>query len=205
MSIKEKILDIAEDMFLSRGYDSVSVRDITQAAGANVASVNYHFNCKKDLYREVFRRRLKKTSSKMLDFIEAELARIDKPDETDVIRTIVGAFIVRFLQSEDSEKFLTIISQEMSENGIARDIFLEEAVFPIHKMFHQAISAAHPDLPDEKLLLCISSIFGQIFHFIRAKSVIRLTVGREYNEDFVKTIIDHITEFSVNGIRGYNS
>jgi AcrR family transcriptional regulator len=198
-------MDVAEKLFFTHGYDSVSVRDITQSANANVASVNYHFNSKKDLYRDVFRRKLKATSGRMLEVIEKNLNAIDTPDEADVIRIIVGAFITRFLQSKDSENFLTIISQEMSESGIARDIFLEEAVYPIHKKFRETITSAHPGIKDEELLLCISSIFGQIFHFIRAKSVIRLTIGREYDEEFIKTIINHITQFSVSGIRGYSS
>jgi AcrR family transcriptional regulator len=43
---------------LSRGYRGSSIRLITDEAGANVASINYHFGSKRELFAELFRRRL---------------------------------------------------------------------------------------------------------------------------------------------------
>jgi len=40
---RERILDEAEALFAERGYYAVTVREITQAARCNLASVNYHF------------------------------------------------------------------------------------------------------------------------------------------------------------------
>jgi len=202
MSTKEKILDIAEDLFLSKGYDSVSVRDITQAAGANVASVNYHFNCKRDLYREVFKRKLGRLSKEKIQKIRAELDTETSPTLEHVVRSIVSGFLNDFLSSKESEKLLSIITNEMSENAIAQDILMEETVLPIHKVLRENIKLAHPALTDQKVAFCISSIFGQIFHFVRARSVIQQTAGHDYDKEFINTLIEHITEFSVRGIRG---
>ena len=202
MSTKGKIMDIAEEMFLVHGFDGVSVRDITNAAGANVASVNYHFNSKRDLYREVFKRKLRKLSKERMGQLQKAFADKEAPTLEEVIRGIVSIFLNDFLSSDESMKLLTILSSEMSETGVARDIFLEETVLPMHKIFRTYIKKAYPDLTDEKVTLCISSIFGQIFHFVRARAVIRRTVGREYDSAFIKDLIDHITDFSVRGIRG---
>src|SRR6056297_1114628 len=46
---RERILDAAEFLFGERGFESVSLRDITGRAGANVAAVNYHFGSKEKL------------------------------------------------------------------------------------------------------------------------------------------------------------
>ena len=40
---RERILKAAEALFAERGFETVSLRDITGAADANVAAVNYHF------------------------------------------------------------------------------------------------------------------------------------------------------------------
>ena len=202
MSTKDKIMDIAEEMFLVHGFDGVSVRDITKAAGANVASVNYHFNSKRDLYREVFKRKLRKLSKERMGQLQKAFADKEAPTLEEVIRSIVSIFLNDFLSSDKSMKLLTILSNEMSETGVARDIFLEESIFPMHKLVRTNIKKAYPRLSDEKVTLCISSIFGQIFHFVRARAVIRRTVGREYDSAFIKDLIDHITDFSVRGIRG---
>lgn len=46
---KRRLLDAAEPLFAERGFDAVSVRDVTQLAKANVAAVNYHFGSRDGL------------------------------------------------------------------------------------------------------------------------------------------------------------
>src|SRR5438445_6891162 len=55
---RERVLDTAERLFAEKGLEAVSVRDITQAAEANLGAVNYHFGTKEALITEVFERRL---------------------------------------------------------------------------------------------------------------------------------------------------
>ncbi|PIK14986.1 TetR family transcriptional regulator [Halobacteriovorax sp. JY17] len=51
---KCKILGVALKLFGCKGYDGTSVRDIAKEADVNLASVNYHFSNKQNLYFEVF-------------------------------------------------------------------------------------------------------------------------------------------------------
>jgi AcrR family transcriptional regulator len=55
---RERILDVAERLFMENGYEATSMRTITSVAEVNLAAVNYHFGSKEALLREVFRRRL---------------------------------------------------------------------------------------------------------------------------------------------------
>lgn len=54
---RERLLDAAERLFAQKGIDAVSVRDITEAAGANTASIHYHFGSKVDLVSAILERR----------------------------------------------------------------------------------------------------------------------------------------------------
>jgi AcrR family transcriptional regulator len=58
LDTRERILDVAERLFMENGYEGTSMRVITGAAEVNLAAVNYHFGSKEALLREVFRRRL---------------------------------------------------------------------------------------------------------------------------------------------------
>lgn len=50
---RERLLEAAEELFVERGYNHVTIRDICKTAGANVAAVNYYFRDKLGLYQEV--------------------------------------------------------------------------------------------------------------------------------------------------------
>ena len=53
---RERLLATAEELFATRGIDAVSVRDITEAAGANIAAVNYHFGSRRGLIDAIVER-----------------------------------------------------------------------------------------------------------------------------------------------------
>ena len=52
---RERILLASQKLFAEKGFDATSVRDLTTEARCNVASVNYYFGGKDNLYLETFR------------------------------------------------------------------------------------------------------------------------------------------------------
>ncbi len=199
-STRDKLLDAARVLFLERGYEGVSIRDITEVAGANVASINYHFGSKEDFYREVFRGMLLGSVSEMLRKLNEIVEEESPPDLNKVIRTYVEGFLGEFLTSRDAQNFVRLVSDEMSEQGLATDILVKEAAVPLHKVLKRAILAARPDIPPIKASLIIASVFGQMFHFVRARHIIHQTMDREYDPIFIREIIDHIMDFSIKGM-----
>src|SRR5438132_11926503 len=55
---KTRILDAAERLFVEHGFEATSLRQLTAAAGVNLAAVNYHFGSKEELFQAVLTRRL---------------------------------------------------------------------------------------------------------------------------------------------------
>lgn len=49
-----RLLDAALPLFANQGFANTSIREIAQAANANVASISYYFGDKQGLYRAVF-------------------------------------------------------------------------------------------------------------------------------------------------------
>ena len=54
---KDKLMDAAEKLFARKGFYGASLRDITTAAGVDLALVTYHFGSKKQLFVAVIERR----------------------------------------------------------------------------------------------------------------------------------------------------
>jgi AcrR family transcriptional regulator len=53
---RERILNVAEELFMEGGYRAVSIRDIAQACDVTNAALYYHFPNKAALFREVIER-----------------------------------------------------------------------------------------------------------------------------------------------------
>ena len=50
---RQHLIDAALGLFAVQGYDGVTTRALTRAAGVNLAAINYHFGGKQGLYRAV--------------------------------------------------------------------------------------------------------------------------------------------------------
>jgi len=87
---KERILDAAEQLFAQRGLYGVSLRDITRAAGVDVALVGYHFGGKRELFAAVFERRSEVLNRERLEQLEA-VRRAARPG-APALEAIIGAF-----------------------------------------------------------------------------------------------------------------
>ncbi len=87
---RERILDAAEKLFAERGFHAVSVRDITQAAGVDVALVNYHFGGKQSLFEDVLRRRAAVLNEERLRRLAAVVD--DAAPQPPQVEAIIDAF-----------------------------------------------------------------------------------------------------------------
>jgi AcrR family transcriptional regulator len=197
---RERLLKAADRLFFTRGYEAVSTRDLTEAAGVNVAAVNYHFGGKEKLYREALAKRLREIAQRKLEVLDRVIDREGIPDLREIIRAYVSSFVGDILSSKKEERFVNIVSMEMSEDGVATDLLFKEFVSSVHRVMKDAIKRARPGLPEEKISLCIASITGQILHFIRARWIIKRMMGCGYSKEFIDGIVEHITDFSLKGI-----
>jgi AcrR family transcriptional regulator len=93
---KERILDAAEQLFAQRGFYGVSLRDITRAAGVDVALVGYHFGGKRELFNAVFERRSEVLNRERLELLEA-VRRSARPG-APALEAIIGAFTEPLLE-----------------------------------------------------------------------------------------------------------
>jgi AcrR family transcriptional regulator len=52
---KHKIMEVGRVLFADQGFEGTSIREIAKAAEVNIASVNYHFSNKENLFNEILR------------------------------------------------------------------------------------------------------------------------------------------------------
>ena len=198
------LLKHAEALFLAHGFEGVSIRQITEASDANVAAVNYHFNGKTNLYREVLAQRLEGITLEKLTLLK----KLDEQRPTATIEQILHSYIYSYFDahfsSPDSDRLLQIIYREMAPDAVAGDLVAERLVIPIQLAFQKIIMKTCPELNGDHISRCISSITGQVLHFIRAREVLKGIRSEEQNQTFIEDTVQHITQFSLSGIRSQN-
>src|SRR5258708_40373917 len=67
---KARILDAAEHLFMEHGFEATSMRQLTSAAGVNLAAVNYHFGSKEELFQAVLTRRLDPMNQERIELLQ---------------------------------------------------------------------------------------------------------------------------------------
>lgn len=198
---KAALLESATRLFLANGFESVSIRQITMASGSNVASVNYHFSDKTGLYREVLASLLDSITREKLALLE-KLDRQKPPAKLeDILKAYIRSFFDSHVSSPDSDRLMQTIYREMGPDAVTGDLVATRLILPINQAFKALLLKACPKLGEKKASFCVSSITGQVLHFIRSRDILRGIHSPGQHQAFIEEVIEHITQFSLQGLR----
>ncbi len=201
---RERLLDAAETLFAARGFPATSVRDITAAARCNLASVNYHFGGKVQLYREMFRRRLRALREQRIRGIRRALAEAgERADLEMLLRAFTTAFLEPHLDESSGRLLIRLFSRELLDPHLQPNTFLREMVEPVQKALTEAIRAVGVGLDGRTARRCIHSVVAQLVHVIQMRSMPGAARGTAQADFALPDIVDHIVRFSTAGIRSY--
>jgi len=197
---RERLLDAAEKLFCAHGFDGVGVREIAGAADCNIASVNYYFGGKDNLYLEVWRRRLLVMRNIRLESIDKVMAQNEgKPLLEDLLRSYANAFIEPLVGESKGTQFIKLMAREMIDRHLPRDMFLKEMIIPVMTALRQALVKICPGLPESKTQLAILSVVGQLIHTVCAK--LEWADNPDIPELDLAEAVNHIVKFSAAGIQ----
>lgn len=163
---KDRLLDAAEHLFAVRGINATSLRDITSEAGANLASVNYHFGGKDGLLEAVFARRVTPVNEERLHLLEAFR---EEADGTPVeVEKILWAFLAPpFQKMEDwgpgGVNFMRIAGRMHSDPRRWSDFFKRQFE-PVTDRFQSALAEAFPELGGDELVRRMHYLIGAMAH-----------------------------------------
>jgi AcrR family transcriptional regulator len=140
---ERRLLLAAETLFAERGIDAVSLRAIMAAAGANVASVHYHFGSKDALVRALIKERGGQVSARRSELLDA----LERADAVDV-QMLAEAFVRPVLEMVNSGgvAWVTFIAGILSSGHpaltVVTDGFVQQG-----RRFTALLERIYPDLP----------------------------------------------------------
>ena len=203
-SVQDRLAEAAEELFCRRGYNETSVRDIAAVAGCNVASVNYYFGGKDNLYVEVWRHRLAFMRESRLTSIAKVMSASSKPHLEDLLRSYATSFIEPLIDGSAHCRFINLMAREMIDPHLPQDMYFKEMVAPVLEALSQALRKICPWLDESNVSLVIFSIIGQLLmHTVCVRSMFETGSHPELSRMDLDGIVAHVVEFSAAGIRGY--
>ena len=194
------LLDAAEELFSQRGYAAVGIREIVEHAGANIASIKYHFGSKSELYIEAVRRALERPET-------AEVWEVlqETPADLQMAATMLVRFIHRFLARrlapESPDTAASLILHEAAEPSEAIDSVVRDFIQPHEEMLVRVLRVLAPDADRRTLSLFAQGVLGQILHYRVFRPVLeRMAVGDLSDPGCIARIGEHIGRFSLAGL-----
>ena len=150
-----KILECAERLFAIKGYDAASIREITNEAGVNLASIHYHFGSKEKLLEE--------KKKKKLDWLNQErlyaLVELEKNSNGEPLRpsAILDAFFGTLLKMIDDEQnggemFLKLLGRSSLEPSNLIWSVATNQHSDVIKRFKTALCKSLPNVPETEII-----------------------------------------------------
>jgi AcrR family transcriptional regulator len=197
---KNLVFIAAERLFALHGFQNVSVRDITAAAGVNLASVNYHFGSKDALLFEIFRRRtaeLNRERARMLH--EANDRNQGKPPVRDVLAALLTPPLRWLAPDHERRISLQFLIRARSEGTTEIRQVLKTDVSHLRR-FSDALLVGRPDLSPEEVYWRLHFTLGML-HNNRFAEFDRLNVLSEgtTSEGDVEALLARMLAFAEAG------
>jgi len=197
---RDRILTAAQKLFAEKGFDSTSVRDITTEAACNVASVNYHFGGKDNLYLETFRSTLKPLREQRLLILGQLMDQAPSPALEEFLHSFAEGFIDPLVDQRLGRLFMALVTREMFDPRLPRDVFLSEFIHPVLEKALIALEKFGPPLNPADARMCIMAMVGQLLHALKAHHMFTSHDSEVVPADLA-SYIPHFVRFAAGGIR----
>ena len=199
---KQKLLDTAELLFAEQSYAETSVRDITAAADCNLASINYHFGGKENLYAEVFKRALTDLREYRMAYVQQVLDQ-EAPALEDLLTAFSVAFLKPLVEDQRGRLLMLLFHRECNMPLLPSDMFFSELIDPLSKQMFEGYDRTCPGLAQEHKQLSLNSLVGQLMFVVQSARMYELAGRNESPILDHARMVEHIVRFSVAGTRNY--
>ena len=196
----ERILLAAERLFSEKGFEATSVRDITSEADCNVASVNYHFGGKENLYLEAFRSLLAEVRDRRISAMRRDMTERPNMSLQDFVESFATAFMEPLVDRSRGRFFLGFFGHEMNDPHLPPRVFVDEFIRPLAEVSLEGLRRFGPPMEPMAQRLCLMSMVGQLLHAIKARVLFADAREPVMVPSDLEEHVRHIIRFSAGGI-----
>jgi len=194
---RQRVLESACASFAQKGYRGTTVAEICEAAGANIAAVNYYFRSKERLYHEVWRHARNVAA-------DAHDSSADAEDPEAWLRAHIRARIESIFDRGAGGWFARILQREMTDptpmEEKLRAEFLRPRIMELEKVVERMLGKA---AGKKQVRFCTLNVLSLYAFPNMARLPRRRLFGRPHpGKAQIETLIAQTQEFALAGVRG---
>ncbi|WP_280234290.1 TetR/AcrR family transcriptional regulator [Nocardia cyriacigeorgica] len=188
-----RLILAAERLFAERGIDAVSLRAVMSAAGANVASVHYHFGSKDALVEALLDQRGGEVSHRRAELLDSIEASGDPS-----ARSLAEAFVrpVAEQVAAGATAWVTIVAGIIGSRHPALSR-ITDGFAPQARRFTTLLGAIYPEVPARtirfRLTQAMSLTFQALGDLDGLRDMLALSGTRLTSEEVLQELIDMVT------------
>jgi AcrR family transcriptional regulator len=194
---RERIMKAAERLFAESGYDGTSIRAIVAKAKVNQAAINYHFDGKDGLYREVLRNAFRGLTENQLSHAE----ELKSMSPAEALSQFVRRQLQPLLGRDEYSRHMRIFNWEtVQPTAVFRNLVAEEAA-PFLGLAADLVRRFLPDADQRTITVAAVWLLGQCSVFLRNREQLaEPPVGLALDEHAVDWLCEMISRWVVSGL-----
>jgi AcrR family transcriptional regulator len=194
---RARLLEAAMEVFATKGFRDTTITDICRSADTNVASVNYHFGSKEQLYAEVWRQAF--DAAERVHPHDGGLGP-DAPVQ-ERLRALIHSLLHKVLDEGRLGCAGQILLLELGQQTDALERVRQDAIRPIRDWTLNIMKELlGPEVTEPTLVFCTMSVIHQCLAFGLRRGKIPAPLRHMDNKELIPALVGHITRFSLAGI-----
>ncbi len=187
----------AERLFAERGYDATSIRAIVAKARVNQAAINYHFDGKDGLYREVLRAAFRALTEQQLEHADEMKAMSREAALVEFIRRQLRPLLGR----DEYSRHMRILNWEtVRPTAVFRKLLSEEAA-PFMGLAVELVRRFQPEADQRTLVAAAVWLLGQCSVFLRNREQLAdPPLGLALDEEAVEWLAQLVSRWATGGL-----
>jgi AcrR family transcriptional regulator len=196
-------MDAAEALFIERGYEGTSIRDIARRASSHLGTLHYFWGSKQALFRAVCERRFDAIQAEQLRRLRACRARLRRGDDlelAEIVRALVEPPLHVAGASEAERHTVRLLyGRVLTEPSvvvmrIVRDMFRQSTA-----LFVELMRERSPDLSEDSFYWRLTCTLGAFIFTQSFGDRVAFAAGRRLGAVDWSRVADEVTGFIVRG------
>lgn len=195
---RQRVLECATRLFAEKGFRQTTISDICEAAGANIAAVNYYFGSKDNLYQEAWRHAYSLTREAR----EGLLTGATDLPPGEVLRRFVRTRLDDITRGGPESCFWQILDREHHDPTAAHGAIIREVFRPLAQRLVGVVCEVLGARASERLSkLSFFGLVGSLAFLALHRDIVRQVFGRDMlTEADSDAVYDHLVRFLFAGL-----